>query len=447
MIQQSKSKKLILPMVIASTLTIIQAVFWRLGFSFLNANSPSFRNSTFMILRLVTELGPDILIICLGYYFASRSPKNRMPDVVKIWSYLLFVGLLGTVILSFMNSTFSLSAFYNALFPVTRNSYSILTGVLIAVIGSQYIDAFLQHFSSKQFVFLLFVVMLIPTLFDQDVFMTNGGFSLYLGIFLFVIGFAVRRYQNKNKLPLRKFGLLFVLISSIRIILNYLMPRISFAIRGDISTATRFSGSQSMLTIVSSFLAFVILLQLGTQIKSNQYYQFDYLYIVAILAFYSNSYLYSGVITFGNRIFGTSVIQKLITTSLTVIGIPIILYFINRLLFKIKLVKKYLAMLNRELISFSIFDFANWLMIKLKNFYNSGQHKVYIWMIAAFYFLSAFSLLIMNHSWTIEPNVDRSYNIFIYTLFVRHALVDFNVLIIASIFSILWMLTSRFWVS
>ena len=91
----------------------------------------------FEIFKGLTLLGSDILILLLGYFLSQRS--HRESTIIKAWLNTLVLGVLASMLVAFSTNqlakvTVFHTDFFNAAFPLLRNTYPLIFGSLLGLI-------------------------------------------------------------------------------------------------------------------------------------------------------------------------------------------------------------------------------------------------------------------------------------------------------------------------
>lgn len=119
----------------------VAEIYWNLAPHIAGYNSASLHTSAYLILKSITLVGPDLLVILLGYYLYNHLRKEAV--VIKIWLNMLALGCLLSLLLAFTDNGINYypTTIYNSLFPVLRNSYPLISGIMGGVIVSSFFSA------------------------------------------------------------------------------------------------------------------------------------------------------------------------------------------------------------------------------------------------------------------------------------------------------------------
>ena len=76
----------------------IAQVYWQLGPHIASYSNASLHTSAYEVLKGLTVLGSDILILLLGYFLSQRS--HRESTIIKAWLNALVLGVLASVLVA-----------------------------------------------------------------------------------------------------------------------------------------------------------------------------------------------------------------------------------------------------------------------------------------------------------------------------------------------------------
>ena len=97
-------------------------VYWNLAPHLAGYSTASLHTSAYLILKGITLVGPDLLVLLLGYYMGQCSRKESM--VIKIWLNTVALGCLLSLSIALTDNGvgFYPTTIYNSMLPVLRNS-------------------------------------------------------------------------------------------------------------------------------------------------------------------------------------------------------------------------------------------------------------------------------------------------------------------------------------
>lgn len=428
-------------LIFSSLLVCLDQIFWQSSPDILINDKVNIQQSLMQIYHASTLIGIDIFAITLGSLLQGSEDKS-WSSAIKYWIYTIFVGTLGLLVLTLFSREFSIGDLYNMLFPFVRNTYGILSGIVLGMLTLPLFNKGVKKYENIIKLSLLLVII-APTIFNKDIFGFANG--TVFGYILVNLGF----YGNyiRSKLSVKKVVTRIILLLLTNIIVVSLMPEFSKAIHNDLSTAGRFTNSASALLILLAFYIVLLVSKIKVNVK-NGYVDFIIYTAWALLVISNNQTLLNKLIEY-NRKTAQSVtrwilakdIKEILWLMLIVILSNFIILGICKLIGISQKISNFYDIRADEELSQFFYRITNGIKSWLK------AHQVYLATIAWGYFLAIFSFLMMNTKWTVAPNVDVKYNIFTYTIGVRQAMVLVNAIIFLLFLKFIFSLTNRYWFS
>lgn len=397
-------------------------VYWQLGPHIADYNNQSLHTSAYLIIRGLTTIGPNVLVLLLGHFISRR--KDTESVVIKTWLNTLVFGIFISTIVAMSSNrlakvTFFGSNFLDSMFPLIRNNYPLIFGPLFGLLLVNVIKR-LDTKWQKRITIGTWVLIAIPIFNYPNIW---GWADNYLVIFyavLFVIG---SRLWSTKKVLLWP-GLVALIIN---IFLQGVMP--IFSISGD--TITRYSDCTNVLTV---FVAYVI-----SQFTIKYVQKFDWQVLISFLVLIESSALIARILLplkLGNH------------HSSLKIGIYTIAFLLVALVvakvWSLLLNIPYLKRIDRAIHEFTKNDLTNQLL-KVKQWLKGQIPNICLFALS--YLIAACSMLLMNDGFKVSPNVDATYNIFAYTFGTRELLILFAASLIFLTAKFIQALTKRYWVS
>ena len=439
--KERKNIGLAILLIFSSLLVCLDRIFWQSSPDILINDKVNIQQSLMQIYHASTLIGIDIFAIGLGFLLQSSEDKS-WSSAIKYWIYTIFVGTLGLLILTLFSREFSIVDLYNMLFPFVRNTYGILSGIVLGMLTLPLFNKGVKKYENIIKLSLLLVII-APTIFNKDIFGFANG--TVFGYILVNLGF----YGNyiRSKLSVKKVVTRIILLLLTNIIVVSLMPEFSKAIHNDLSTAGRFTNSASALLILLAFYIVLLVSKIKVNVK-NGYVDFIIYTAWALLVISNNQTLLNKLIEY-NRKTAQSVTRWILAKDIKeILWLMLIVILSNFIILGIckligisqKISNFYDIRADEELPQF-FYRITNGIKSWIK------VHRVYLATIAWGYFLAIFSFLMMNTKWTVAPNVDVKYNIFTYTIGVRQAMVLVNTIIFLLFLKFIFSLTNRYWFS
>nr|WP_321315562.1 hypothetical protein [uncultured Ligilactobacillus sp.] len=215
-------------------------------------------NYIWQLIQGVSNLGIDIAIIGLGFMLAKY--RNSITLTIKSWIMIWLTGVTVLISILLLNNIFTLENFYNAIFPVIRGTYPIVTGILIGILFLPIIR-YVSCRYSKLVLGGIGITIIAPSLFNRPLWGSTDINFVFYGFIMFALGIWLK--FNSEKLKTRKAVIIQVLIVILNEISIALMPAFSFAQHRDLSTAARFTNSSCGLQILTA----MVLINLFSKIK------------------------------------------------------------------------------------------------------------------------------------------------------------------------------------
>ncbi|UXI84635.1 hypothetical protein NYZ94_11845 [Ligilactobacillus salivarius] len=439
--KERKNIGLAMLLIFSSLLVCLDRIFWQSSPDILINDKVNIQQSLMQIYHASTLIGIDIFAIGIGFLLQGSENKS-WSSAIKYWMYTIFVGTLGLLVLTLFSREFSIVDLYNMLFPFVRNTYGILSGIVLGMLTLPLFNKGVKKYENIIKLSLLLVII-APTIFNKDIFGFANG--TVFGYILVNLGF----YGNyiKSKLSVKKVVTRIILLLLTNIIVISLMPEFSKAVHNDLSTAGRFTNSASALLILLAFYVVLLVSKTKVNVKSN-YVDFIIYTAWALLVISNNQTLLNKLIEY-NRKTAQSVtrwilakdIKEILWLMLIVILSNFVVLGIGKLTGISQKISGFYDIKADEELSQFFYRITNGIKSWLK------AHQVYLATIAWGYFLAIFSFLMMNTKWTVAPNVDVKYNILTYTIGVRQAMVLVNTIIFLLFLKFIFSLTNRYWFS
>jgi phosphoglycerol transferase MdoB-like AlkP superfamily enzyme len=387
--------------------------------------------------------------------FLLEKQRGSLKDLVCQWVYLIFFGLLFLLIAMFGFQVYSLNKFYVVIMPIIRNAYPLISGILLAQLLKPFFDQ-LYRFKkpaviAEKVIIFFAIGALIPTFFNSDLFGFSGGYSLIFGCYSYLLGIALAKFIQLKKISLKPFKLIWLTGLSwlVSVVLNGLMPYISYAASISLRTASRFVAPSSffnLLTAVFLWLSIWILFKKYFQ-KFSTIQNSRLLYQILGTLMIATGYPLCSTILSINSTWNPQQLGKikLLLALIEAIILPIIIMLINLGLDHLFKKINSVFSLSQKLRIITAF-LKNYQQVPYKLFEFLKVHRRSLLVFGWFFIIAAASMLVMNTSWKISPSTALTTNIFVYTLFIRFPIIILNVLIIGALFMILrFILADLYW--
>lgn len=226
---------------------------------------------------------------------------------------------------------YSLGTLYSIFLPILRNTYPLISGIF----GAEILMTSLRriHDSSSNInnferrLFTLFVLLiLIPFIFNHDIFGFGNGSSFTFGFFIFLIGTTFNYFSFYNKISIKFSFIISLILIFSSIILNGLMPYISYAYSGQLWTASRFAGSSTATSVFIAYFVWLTILKLATKYHIYLPTKFSFHILLSSLALGTGWILINIFVTFNGKVNENLLtIDKIYITSTESLLLPLLL--------------------------------------------------------------------------------------------------------------------------
>lgn len=397
----------------------INQLYWPLAPHISTYNNESLHTSLNMMLQATTAIGSDIVMIVLGLLTVGMACRST---VIKVWLNVFILGCITCLVLVFCTHYIPASAIYDSLFPILRNSYPLISGLVFGLLIGKIIDQ-LPDIWQQRCIFLIVTLITLPIFSTPNMFgWTDHGMALFYAL-LFILG------RNgfellATKFTYRNWFLIGIGSYILNCFLQFIMP--SFSING--STISRFATAANILSVVT---AFAIILVIRKHLTISPWLLLSFLILIenSAVTTWLSRIINDGI---GHSSFKTGLIATIAVIVAVLISWGWIrlnkLPFINRCLLKLKYFTQQTP--SDQIVS-----------LKGKLF------PATLWQLLAAYLLAFVSILSMSDSGRIKPNTDLNYNIFAYLLGQRQLVIILNALFIFATIKFIQAITRRFWVS
>ncbi|MSE05806.1 LTA synthase family protein, partial [Lactobacillus salivarius] len=338
----------------------------------------------------------------------------------------IFIGLF------LWTRSFTISNLYDAVLPITRNTYPIVIGTVSALLIKDKVENWIKKYKLSVILEVYITIFLLPSLFNKDIFGLGNGNNIITAFLLTILGIIL---SNIEKLCINKKVITLMVISVIlNITLALSMPYISLRIHKNLSTAYRFNSLTSITVVIMAIIIFVIVQKLKV-IKININIS-EYVGLLALLV-YSNNFIIEKTVN-GNTNLKILLFKSFIV-SITIISLGWILSKID----KEEYILEKKLLLNDKI---TITSWINKITVEIINYIK--QHKFNLLNIIILYILAYCSFIFMSPHFT-SPHMDgESYtSIFFYAFFIKQNMLLLNFLLYYLIYKFIYGITNKFWLS
>ena len=394
--------------------------------TFLQSNLLSEKLFAYSLLNNFSNVIIGVLLILIGYQIKGDI------NLIKKYIYIYIVNLLVFIGLFLWTRSFNISNLYDAVLPITRNTYPIVIGTVSALLIKDKVENWIRKYKLSVILEVYITIFLLPSLFNKDIFGLGNGNNIITAFLLTTLGIIL---ANIEKSCINKKVITLMIISVIlNITLALSMPYISLRIHKNLSTAYRFNSLTSITVVIMAIIIFVIVQKLKV-IKININIS-EYTGLLALLV-YSNNFIIEKTVNGDTNL--KILFFKSFIVSITIIILGWILSKIDKKEYTLE--KKLL--LNDKM---TITSWISKITVKIINYIK--QHKFNLLNIAILYILAYCSFIFMSPHFT-SPHMDgESYtSIFFYAFFIKQNMLLLNFLLYYLIYKFIYGITNKFWLS
>lgn len=395
-------------------------VYWNLAPHLAGYHTASLHTSAYLILKGITLVGPDLLVLLMGYYMGQCSRKESM--VIKIWLNTVALGCLLSLIIALTDNGvgFYPTTIYNSMLPVLRNSYPLITGVMGGIVISSIVP-FGKAGLRRQMTGLIWVMLAIPFFSPVNVWGWNDNFLALFYACLFILG--------GNLKPVKQFwrwGGLAIASLAVNVLFQGLIPFLSF----DGSTINRFTTVTNVLTVVTAYAVAEWL------INGMQKPRISYLLSVAVILMNSSAFAVLYKIADEKPVAHSTVRTAVLTLA------AIALALVAAALWQWLLNRRWAQTVSRRIDQFAAQDFAKQRAAVSKKLKELGPDLT---VFAVSYLIAAASMLLMNNGWMLTDG--KQYNIFSYVFTQRELSLLLTSLLLFAAVKFVQAICKRYWFS
>lgn len=215
------------------------------------------------------KYGVNIFFLITGYFISTRK-EFKIKPLITLWVDVLAISwLIGIFSLLFKMPGQNIKTLLATFFPISMNCYWFITVYFFLYLISPFLNVLIRNISKINYFYLLFIGFLY--LFVFATFFSNAtagsGNTLITGIYLYLLGAAIRKYHlqeymrdKKKILLIGIIVLLFIMILSIYFMDVLSSSRLHFG---------KFIDGDSPFQLIFSSCIFLLFLNL--KLKSNKY--------------------------------------------------------------------------------------------------------------------------------------------------------------------------------
>jgi phosphoglycerol transferase MdoB-like AlkP superfamily enzyme len=438
-VKKSETNKFeVVPIIVAILLMIVQRVLLS-AISIPQYGSNSGRFYLYSAAMALVTAGLTIVPMYMGYHSQKLRPKNAFRYLSSFFLVYAVTGLASSFFFYLHDSIFPIRDYWIILFPISGNYFIYGVSCVLLLCSIPYLVPWLNkqtpQLLQKIAIVLTIGFVVLPTLFSKDLWGFQEGKNFVWIFYLFFVGYILKRLNWMVKI---KFNFLQLCLSvGILLGLIVLMVKVSMIMRGDASTATRFSAPYSIFSMYYSVMLFVFLEKIAQKLRLNVSGKLIAVMLIVVQTLTSWSLTNYRLSAYWKKAFPDSGVAWVANIA-KYIGLyvlaTIFLVVVCLLLQKIPLIKRVLAVTSFE----SIDD----LMVKLSAVKRWIYQKRALFYTAIFFYFFTFLQLFLHlktDGW--RENLNIALTIFLQ----KQSIILLTVMIVMAFLLLLLLLTNRFW--
>lgn len=393
--------------------------------AFLQNNLLSKRLFAYSLLNNFSNVIVGVLLILIGYQIKGNIKLIKKYVYVYVVNLLIFIGLF------LWTRNFTIQNLYDAVLPITRNTYPVVFGAISALLIKDKLKNWFKKYRLSAILGVYAIVFTLPSIFDKDIFGLGNGNNIVTAFSLVALGIACSNVEidkshiDKKAITLMSIGVI------LNVILALSMPYMSLKAHSDFSTAYRFNVLTSISVVAMSMVIFTVGQKLRINIKIPEYTG------LLVLLIYSNNFIIEKIVN------GSMSLKVLLFKSCIV---SIIVVVLGWLLAKIDkrehILERKLSLNNEKTIVLWISE----TIVKMVNYIKNHKHN--LMNIVILYILAYCSFIFMSPHF-ISPHMDGdSYtSIFFFVFFIKQNMLLLNFILYYLIYRFFYGITNKFWLS
>lgn len=223
----------------------------------------------FMSMKAIAAISMSLIPLWIGYHRESFERFHPLEKIGKMWIVYVIQMVFIFIFFYVVRKSLNIKNLWIILFPVSKTHYVFAVGLVLAFLLSPFVIQYLKKLSDKRFIqvmiLLTFAAVIIPTIFGKDVWNFSNGTSFLWQLYLICVGYSLSRIgtlKRKLYLPIHLLVSVAILVVAI-----FIMAKLSMVVRGDVSTAGRFSQPYSIIGFYFGLVLFLMLEKIQAKVK------------------------------------------------------------------------------------------------------------------------------------------------------------------------------------
>ena len=393
--------------------------------AFLQNNLLSKRLFAYGLLNNFSNVIVGVLLILIGYQIKGNIKLIKKYIYIYVVNLLIFIGLF------LWTRSFTTQNLYDAVLPITRNTYPVVLGAISALLIKDKLKNWFKKYKFSVILGGYAIAFTLPSLFNKDIFGLGNGNNIITAFSLVALGIACsnvgidKLHIDKKAITLMSMGVI------VNVVLALSMPYISLKAHSDFSTAYRFNVLTSISVVAMSIVIFIVGQRLKINIKIPEYTG-----LLALLI-YSNNFIIEKIVN-NNASLKILLFKSCIVT--------IIIVFLGRLLAKIDkrehILERKLSLNDEK----TIIPWISETIVKMINYVKNHKHN--LMNIVILYTLAYCSFIFMSpHFMSPHMDGDSYTSIFFFVFFIKQNMLLLNFILYYLIYRFFYGITNKFWLS
>ena len=393
--------------------------------AFLQNNLLSKRLFAYSLLSNFSNVIVGVLLILIGYQIKGNIKLIKKYIYIYVVNLLIFIGLF------LWTRSFTTQNLYDAVLPITRNTYPVVLGAISALLIKDKLKNWFKKYKFSVILGGYAIAFTLPSLFNKDILGLGNGNNIITAFSLVALGIACSNVEidklhiDKKAITLMSIGII------VNVVLALSMPYISLKAHGDFSTAYRFNVLTSISVVAVSIVIFIVGQRLKINIKIPEYTG-----LLALLV-YSNNFIIEKIVNGG-----ISLKVLLFRSCIVSIVVVVLGWLLARIDEKEQILEKKLSLNNEK----TIVPWISETIVKMVNYIKNHKHN--LMNIVILYTLAYCSFIFMSPHFT-SPHMDgdKYTSIFFFAFFVKQHMMVLTLLLYYLIYRFFYGITNKFWLS
>ena len=393
--------------------------------TFLQNNLLSKRLFAYSLLNNFSNVIVGVLLILIGYQIKGNIKLIKKYVYIYVVNLLIFIGLF------LWTRSFTIQNLYDAVLPITRNTYPVVLGAISALLIKDKLKNWFKKYSLSVILGGYAIVFTLPSVFNKDIFGLGNGNNIITAFSLVALGIACSNVEI-DKLHIDKKAITLMSIGVIvNVVLALFMPYISLKAHSDFSTAYRFNVLTSISVVAMSVAIFIVGQKLKINIKIP-----EYIGLLALLI-YSDNFIIEKIVN--NN---ASLKILLLKSCIVIIIIAFLGWILSRIDEREHILEKKLSLNNEK----TIVPWTSETIVKMVNYIKNHNHN--LMNIVILYTLAYCSFIFMSpHLTSPHMDGDKYTSIFFFAFFVKQHMMILTLLLYYLIYRFFYGITNKFWLS